>query len=98
MEWFQCLTDACPEPRQLANFGLFLDMIGAGMIAYTAWFRLKIPSRTGMTFGDFTRVPAAEEARRPLLVRRGLVILGGFLLVIGFGFQMYANHLQMTAC
>ncbi len=98
MEWFQCLTDACLEPRQIANVGLALDMIGAVMIAYTAWFRLKIPSRTGMDFGDFTHVPAAEEAPRPLRVRQGFVVLGGLLLVIGFGFQIYANHLQMTAC
>ncbi len=98
MEWFQCPTDACQEPRQLANAGLFLDMIGAGMVAATALFRLKIPSRTGMDFGDFTHVPAAEEAPRLLWVRRGFVVLGGLLLVIGFGFQIYANHLQMTAC
>jgi len=97
MEWFQCLTDACPETRQLANAGLFLDRIGAGMVAATALFRLKIPSRTGVDFGGFTYVPAAEEAPRPLLVRRGFVFLGGALLVIGFGFQMYANYLQMTA-
>ncbi len=98
MGWFQCLTDACLEPRQIANVGLALDMIGAVMIAYTAWFRLKIPSRTGMDFGGFTHVPAAEEVPRSLLVRRGFVILGGLLLVIGFGLQIYANCLQMTAC
>ena len=98
MEWVQCLTDACPEPRQLANVGLFLDMIGAGMVAATALFRLKIPSRTGMGFGEFTHVPATDEALRPLWVRRGFVVLGGTLLVIGFAFQIRANDLQMTAC
>ncbi len=98
MEWFQCLTDACPEPRQLANAGLFLDMIGAVLVAATALWRLKIPSRTGMDFGEFTHVPAADEAPRPLWVRRGLVVAGGALLAIGFWFQIYANQLQMKGC
>ena len=97
MEWFQCLTDACPEPRQLANVGLALDMIGAGMIAYTAWLRLKFPSTTGMDAGGITFVLAADEAPRPLWVRRGFVVVGGLCLIIGFAFQIYANHLQMTA-
>ena len=68
MEWYQCLTDACPEPRQLANAGLFLDMIGAVLVAATALWRLKIPSRSGVDFGGVTYVPAADEAPRPLLV------------------------------
>ena len=97
MEWFQCLSDACQEPRQLANVGLILDMIGAVMVAYTAWLRLKIPSRSGVDVDGFTFVPAADEAPRPLWVRRGFVVVGGALLVIGFYFQIYANQLQMTA-
>ncbi len=98
MEWFQCLTDACPEPRQLANFGLFLDMIGAGLVAATALWRLKTPSMSGMDLGGIIHVPATDEDPRPLRVRRGFVVLGGLLLVIGFGFQIYANQLQMEAC
>ncbi len=97
MEWFQCLTGACPEPRQLANVGLVLDMIGAVMVAFTAWLRLKIPSRSGVDVGGIPYVPATDEDPRPLWVRRGFVVVGGALLVIGFYFQIYANQLQMTA-
>ena len=96
MEWFQCLTGACPEPRQLANVGLFLDMIGAVLVAATAWLRLKTPGRTGVDVDGFTYVPGADEAPRPLWVRRGFVVLGGLLLVIGFAFQIRANDLQWT--
>ena len=101
MEWLQCLTDACTEPRQLANVGLVLDMIGAVLVAFTAWLRLKIPGRAGTNVKGITEeitwVPPADEPLRPLRVRRSFVILGGALLVIGFYFQIHANQLQMTA-
>lgn len=98
MEWFQCLTDACPEPRQLANVGLALDMIGAVMVAATALWRLKTPSMSGVDLGGIIHLPATDEDPRPLRVRRGFVVAGGALLAIGFAFQIYANCLQMTAC
>ena len=98
MEWFQCLTGACPEPRQLANVGLFLDIIGAGLVAVTALWRLKTPSMSGVDFGGIIHMPAADEEPRPLRVRRGFVVAGCALLAIGFAFQIYANYLQMTAC
>ncbi len=98
MEWFQCLTDACLEPRQIANVGLFLDIIGAGLVAVTALWRLKTPSMSGVDFGGIIHVPATDEDPRQLRVRRRLVAAGGVLLAIGFAFQIYANHLQMTAC
>ena len=72
-------------------------MIGAVLIALTAWLRLKIPGKAGMDMGGIIAIPDNEEASRPMWVRRLLVIVGGVLLVVGFYFQIHANQLQMMA-
>ena len=97
MDWILCLFDACAEPRGLANAGLVLDMIGAVLIAATAWMRLKIPGKAGVTMaGGITFTGANKEVRRTLWWRRALVVIGGILLVVGFYFQIHANQLQMV--
>ena len=86
-EWFICLTDTCPEPRLLANTGLWMDMVCGIMIAATAWMRMK----AFVGWGG----PAVED-KKLLWVRRIGVILGAVLLAVGFYFQIHANKLQMA--
>ncbi len=80
------------EPRWLTMFGLGMDLIGGSLIATTAWFRLSLfvvavahPEVTG----------SAHEPEGALKWRRRAVVLGGILLGLGFGLQMYATWLQI---
>ena len=65
--------------------GLGLDIVGALLIAFTAWLRISM----NMTWDD------PNEPKEGLRVRRRLVILGGLLLTVGFGLQIWGTWLQM---
>ena len=97
-EGLLCLVNTCAEPRHLANVGLLFDAIGAVLIAVTALWRLSIPGKAGMTMaGGMVYTAENKEEGPSLWWRWALVVIGGLLLVLGFGFQIYANHLQITA-
>ncbi len=81
------------EPKWLAIFGLFLDLIGGVLIAATAWFRLTLAVdplaiQSGVT-------GSAEESKRILRWRRCAVVGGGTLLSAGFALQMVSTRLQI---
>ena len=61
-------------------------MLGAVLVAGTAWFRMT----ANMVWGDIVR-----EEIKPLWWRRSFVTLGAVLLVVGFGLQIWATTLQM---
>ena len=85
------------EPKWLMIVGLYLDLFGGILIAFTAWFRLSIPGVTGMNMGTgMIATGDIEEPSGPLRWRRRLVIFGGALLAGGFLLQIIANHLQMA--
>ncbi len=83
------------EPRWLAIVGLFLDMIGAVLVAGTAWFRMTTYLPYAGRATDAAKAGPVTEEYGPLWRRRGFVIVGGLLLVIGFGLQIWATRLQM---
>ncbi len=82
------------EPRWLTIFGLFMDLIGGVLIAFTAWFRLRLAVdplafQMGVT-------GSAEESERTLRWRRCAVVGGGTLLSAGFALQMVSTWLQIS--
>ena len=74
------------EPKWLIIVGLGLDFIGAVLVAWAVWLRVKT-SREWAT--------VVEESPHALRQRRTLVLLGGSLLAGGFGLQMYGTWLQV---
>ena len=81
------------EPRWLTIIGLFMDLIGGGLVAFTAWFRLSLAVdplaiQSGVT-------GSAEESDWALKWRRRAVVAGGSLLVAGFALQMIATWWQI---
>ena len=74
------------EPRWIAIIGLVLDAVGAVLVAWTAWARVKMTA----TWEEFS-----DEAVTPLKHRRRMVVWGGTLLVVGFGLQAIAALMQM---
>ena len=76
------------EPRWLAIMGLGMDLAGGALVATTAWFRIKTASTYGGPGGE------PEEVLR---LRRSFVYVGGSLLTLGFGLQIWATWLQIPA-
>ena len=74
------------EPKWLAIFGLFLDLVGGVLIAATAWFRVQV----SVTYGG-----PGSEPKQALWRRRSAVLLGGTLLSAGFALQMVSTRLQI---
>ena len=73
------------EPRWIAIIGLVLDAVGAVLVAFTAWARMKLPELYGAT----------AEADQTLRPRRRMVVWGAALLVVGFILQGVAAWMQM---
>ena len=76
------LEQLLAEPRWLAIVGLGLDLVGAILVAGTAWFRVATISAYGGPGG---------EPEEMLKKRRWFVLIGGFLLASGFALQMYGT-------
>ncbi len=74
------------EPRWLTIFGLFMDLIGGVLIAFTAWFRVQV----AVAYGG-----PGREPKQALWWRRSAVLLGGTLLSAGFALQIVSTRLQI---
>lgn len=73
--------------------GLLMDLFGGGLVAATAWFRLRL-SVNPLAF-EMGVTGSAEESERALKWRRYAVIIGGSLLSAGFALQMLSTWLQI---
>lgn len=74
------------EPRWLAIIGLGIDAVGGVMVALVAWMRVTV----GVYWGGPGQEPSGALRRR-----RAVVVVGGSLLALGFGLQMWATYLQI---
>ncbi len=87
--WYQVLA----EPKLLIIVGLGLDVIGAWMVALTAWSRVHVHvSPVGAVIGV---TGYGSEPASGLKWRRRGVVAGGALLMLGFGCQIWGTWLQM---
>ena len=75
------------EPRCLIIVGLALDVIGAVLVAFTAWAR--VSAVLGFDTDKSTEMP------KDVYRRRLMVIVGAGFLVVGFVLQGIAAWLQM---
>ncbi len=81
------LAAAMQEPRWLTITGLSFDIVGGVLVAAVAWVRVSVR----LVYGG-----PGVEPDSPLRWRRAFILLGGALLSVGFGLQIWATVLQMA--